>query len=66
MELIHITKEHTGKMQGMQSISTSVMQNKHCQARIKNGDTICNKCYSARMMKMYKNMDKCFSDISSY
>lgn len=62
MSLIHITEKHTGKMKGMQSISTSVLQNEHCLERIKNGDMVCSKCYSNKMMKMYRNMDQCFTE----
>ena len=61
MGLIHVTKKHTGKMEGMQSISTSVRQNPYCQCRIKKGDTVCSKCYAETIMKMRPNVDSCMN-----
>lgn len=58
---IHITVNHRGKMTGMQSLSTSCLNNNICQARAKDKNSICSKCYAQRQMKMYKNMDKCFT-----
>lgn len=46
--------EHSGKMTGLPSISTSCLCNKLCQARIKNGEAVCSHCYSQRMMGFRK------------
>lgn len=43
-----ICRNHTGKMEGMWSLSTSCILNKYCQARHKNGNSICAKCFALR------------------
>ena len=43
-----ICKNHNGKMEGMWSLSTSCHLNPYCQARHKNGDSICSKCFAVR------------------
>lgn len=58
---VHITTNHTGKMEGMMSLSTSCMHNKFCQAYAKDPNKICSKCYASTQMKRYKNMDACFT-----
>ena len=59
MNTLHITEKHTGKMAGMQSLSTSCRSNKNCERFSKIEGSVCQKCYAQRMMKMYKNMDPC-------
>ena len=59
MDAIHITKEHTGKMMGMQSMSTSCAGNRHCEENAKVEGSVCQKCYAQRIMKMRPNVDKC-------
>lgn len=49
---------HTGKMQGMQSVSTSCIANKYCDARRKVSGTVCEKCYAAAMMKQYNALSE--------
>lgn len=58
---IHITTQHNGKMSGMQSLSTSCMTNKYCKAYSKDPCKVCSKCYAQAQMKMFKNMNSCFS-----
>lgn len=58
--MLHITKKHNGKMEGMQSLSTSCETNKYCLEHSKIEGSICSKCYAQRQMKMYKNMSECF------
>lgn len=58
-ELLHITKDHTGKMKGMQSISTSCKTNPHCAKYAKIKGSVCEKCYAQRQMKMYTTMSPC-------
>ena len=48
--------KHKGKLTGMYSISTSCANNPHCQARRKNGESVCSHCYADRYMKMRKNL----------
>ena len=43
---------HTGKMEGINSIGTSCADNPFCIKRRENGDSICSKCYAATYMKM--------------
>jgi len=59
LEALKITKRMTGKMEGMISLNTSSLNNKFCIAMSKK-DIICSKCYSNRMLKMYKTADGAF------
>lgn len=59
MDTIHITKEHTGKMIGMQSMSTSCKGNPNCAKYAQVEGSVCQKCYAMRMMKTYKNLGPC-------
>jgi len=43
-----ICRNHNGKMEGMWSLSTSCRLNPYCQAKHKNGDSICAKCFAVR------------------
>ena len=43
---------HTGKMEGINSIGTSCADNPFCIKRRENGDSICAHCYAAIYMKM--------------
>lgn len=55
---IKFTINHTGKMEGIWSLSTSCICNPFCKARMKDTDCICSKCYSAAMHKRYSNLAK--------
>ena len=58
---IHFTLNHTGKMAGMASLSTSVVENTICAKRAKVPGSICEKCFAAAMMKRYgKEFRDCF------
>ena len=50
-------KNHTGKMAGMWSLSSSVLMNPHCQKRAENPNCICHYCYAGRMLAMYKTLE---------
>lgn len=54
---VHITTGHTGKMTGFLSLSTSSMCNSFCQARRNCPGSICQKCFAAPMLKMYKDLN---------
>lgn len=56
---LHFTLEHTGKMSGLHSLSTSVLANPNCLRRRENGSTICSHCFAAAMMKRYANLNPC-------
>ena len=60
MNELHITTKHTGKMTGMQSLSTSCKTNPNCEKNAKIEGSVCQKCYAQRQMKMYKNMSAAF------
>lgn len=45
--------DHTGKMENMISLSTSVIKNPNCQRRAKIKGSICEKCFATAMMKRY-------------
>lgn len=53
---LHITTGHTGKMEGIGSISTSKLCNHNCEIYAKNPDNICSHCYASRQLGMYKNL----------
>jgi hypothetical protein len=57
---VHYTTKHTGKMRGIFSISTSVLENPFCKKRKELDECICSKCYASRYMKMRSNMEKVF------
>lgn len=54
---IELTLTHTGKMYGMQSLSTSCTGNLLCVKNAKIKNSICSKCYSQTMAKRYKSLD---------
>ena len=56
---LHYTTNHTAKMQGIHSLSTSVAINPHCIERQKNGNSICSKCFASTMMKRYSALNEC-------
>jgi len=56
---VHYTTKHTGKMAGMQSLSTSCLENTFCQMYAKDPQKICSHCYAQNRMKMYPSMQKC-------
>lgn len=56
---LHFTREHTGKMKGVMSISTACPDNPYCINRRNLKGTICEFCYAFQMTKRYKNMLPC-------
>lgn len=59
---IHYTVNHTGKMEGMQSLSTSNLVNPFCKAHRNCDGSICQKCYAYTQMQRYTSMQKCLAD----
>lgn len=53
--MIHITT-HSGKLEGLHSISTSAAMNTYCTTRDKINGSICNKCYAETYLKLRKNL----------
>ena len=49
---------HTGKMEGVRSLNTSVVLNAICQARAKMHDSICSKCYARNLVGFRKSLRK--------
>ena len=47
---------HTGKMNGLQSLSSACTENQYCKARAKNKNLVCNHCFSMAMQKRYKTL----------
>lgn len=56
---LHFTTKHSGKMEGMVSISTSVTTNERCAKNAKIPGSICEKCFAAKQMKVYPSMENC-------
>lgn len=44
------------KLAGMESISTNVLLNKICRARMENGDNVCHRCYASRLTNIYDSL----------
>lgn len=57
---LHFTVNHTGKMEGMVSISTCVLTNERCQKNATIKGSICEKCFAAKQMAYQKSMVLCF------
>lgn len=55
---LHFTTKHSGKMEGMVSISTSVTTNERCQKNASIKGSICEKCFAAKQMKVFPSMEK--------
>ena len=54
---LHFTTKHTGKMEGMVSISTSVTTNERCAKNAQIKGSICEKCFAAKQMKIFPSME---------
>ena len=59
---IHYTLNHTGKMAGMMSLSTSNLVNPFCKARRECKGSICEKCYAHTQMLRYTSMQECLAN----
>ncbi len=55
---LHFTINHTGKMAGMCSISTSVTTNTRCAKNATIKGSICEKCFASKQMKIFPSMQK--------
>ena len=55
---LHFTVNHSGKMSGMVSISTSVTTNDRCQKNAAIKGSICEQCFAAKQMKVFPRMEK--------
>ena len=56
MTLLHVTTpSKTGKLNGIPSINTSVLNNDFC-SRMRESDSVCSKCYASRMEQRYTNL----------
>ena len=53
---VSFTVNHTGKMEGMISLSTSPIRNTYCQKRSKCENTICHHCYALNMALMFGSL----------
>lgn len=54
---LHYTVNHNGKMQGMESLSTSCTVNELCKKRHTEGNSICAHCFSFRMSSLWKTLN---------
>ena len=55
---LHFTTNHSGKMEGMVSISTSVTTNSRCAKNAEIEGSICQKCFAAKQMRVFPTMEK--------
>lgn len=55
---LHFTVNHSGKMEGMVSISTSVTTNERCKKNAEIEGSICQKCFASKQMKVFPSMEK--------
>lgn len=58
---VHITTGHTGKMEGIYSLSTSVLLNPYCQKRAQDKDSICSKCFAEKIANARKELRGCIA-----
>lgn len=54
---LHFTTNHSGKMAGMVSISTSVTTNERCAKNAQIEGSICQKCFAAKQMRVFPTME---------
>ena len=52
-----LTTNHSGKMGGMWSISTSVLLNENCKKNAQNKALICSHCYAMTLLKMRHSLE---------
>lgn len=57
---VHFTTNMSGKMEGMQSLSTSCLVNPLCMSRANDPNTICSHCYAIAQLERYTNNQPCF------
>lgn len=57
---VKITDKMSGKMEGMHSLSTSSLVNPFCQARAKNPNSVCHKCYANQALSYRKSQNDCY------
>ena len=55
---LHYTVNHSGKMAGMNSLSTAVTTNERCAKNAQIPGSICAKCFAERQMKRFPSMEK--------
>lgn len=55
---LHFTVNHSGKMEGMVSISTSVTTNERCKKNAEIDGSICQKCFASKQMRVFPSMEK--------
>lgn len=53
-----VSDNMSGKMSGIPSISTSVLENPICQKRREQADSICSKCFAASTAARYSSLAK--------
>ena len=58
MNRLHITEQHTGKMEGMGSMSTSALCNERCIQNKQDPESVCNKCYAIAQALRYANLSR--------
>ena len=52
-----ICRDHRGKMEEMQSLSTACRMNRYCRERVKNGNSVCAKCFAMRQTAYQKTLE---------
>ncbi len=70
----HVTRNCSGKMEGMWALNTSAKANPLCKAMAKREDYICHKCYAMQFLgyrkscasRFEKNLEAVNSDIFEY
>lgn len=53
---VEICSNHTGKMEGIKSLSTSVLKNPNCQKNQAVLGSVCAHCYAENLAKMYSGL----------
>lgn len=53
---VYVSDHMSGKLEGIPAISTSVLLNPICQARAKDPDSVCAKCFAMNTVNRYKDL----------
>ena len=56
--IVHVSDAMSGKMYGIPSVSTSCIKNPICLARMRDGNSICSKCFAKATINHYSALGK--------
>ena len=63
-KLLSVSQGLTGKMAGMPAITSSSLQNSHCQKLSSIKGSVCERCYSKKYLLSRPNVESCYQQNS--